>query len=276
LQPPLGEERCMSPLYLEKVGLFAPGLLGWANSLAQLRGELPFEPSPPPRYKPLLLPANERRRATKSVRITFGACEDAIGDRLDEAQNLAGVFASSGGDYGVHDQICRALLREDIAVSPTQFHNSVHNAAAGYWSIASGSTQPSISLSAFDFTVAAGCLEAFPLVQTEQLPTLLVFSDCEVVGPIHQKRAIDWPFACAWWLTPTQGENTLAALSLALVDSSLPAPVCANAKMETLRNNNPAARVLPLLEALAKGENGVFHFPTAGGQTVSLQMGCVT
>jgi len=265
----------MKPLYLERVGLFGPGLVGWENSLPQLRGQRPFVLAPPPRYKPAMLPANERRRATNSVRITFGACEDAIGDRMDDAQNLAAVFASSGGDYGVHDQICRELLRDSIGVSPTQFHNSVHNAAGGYWSIASHSTQPSISLSAFDFSVAEGCLEAFTIVQAEQLPTLLVFSDCEVVGPVHQRRPIDWPFACAWWLTAQPGKRTMAVLSLSLIGGSPPSVACSNLEMETLRRNNPAAQVLPLLEALARKENGVFHFPTAGGQSVSLQMECV-
>jgi hypothetical protein len=262
----------MNPVYLESVGLFAPGLAGWQNSLPQLRGERTYELAMPARYKPALLPANERRRATNSVRIAFGACEDAIGERIEEAAQLASVFASSGGDYGIHDQICRAILREEIAVSPTQFHNSVHNAAAGYWSIASNSTQPSVSLSAFDFSVAAGYLEAFPLVQLEQLATLLVFSDCEVVGPIHQKRPISWPFSCALWLTPQRGRHSLATLSMSLAKGPQYSTTCANTDMEALHRDNPAARMLPMLEALARRENGVFRFPTAAGQNVSVHM----
>ncbi len=41
---------------------------------------------------------------------------------------------------------------------PTQFHNSVHNAVAGYWSIATKSTQPMTCLAAHDHSFAAGLL----------------------------------------------------------------------------------------------------------------------
>ena len=43
-------------------------------------------------------------------------------------------------------------------ISPTQFHNSVHNAAAGYWHIAAGSAAPSLSVGGHDGAFAAGLL----------------------------------------------------------------------------------------------------------------------
>ena len=36
-------------------------------------------------------------------------------------------------------EICEALATDEREVSPTRFHNSVHNASAGYWGIATRS-----------------------------------------------------------------------------------------------------------------------------------------
>ena len=41
-----------------------------------------------------------------------------------------------GGDGQNCHEICQALASAERQLSPTRFHNSVHNAAAGYWSIA--------------------------------------------------------------------------------------------------------------------------------------------
>ena len=52
---------------------------------------------------------------------------------------LRPVFASGNGDGITVGAILEMLTKPDGFVSPTQFHNSVHNAAAGYWSIGTGS-----------------------------------------------------------------------------------------------------------------------------------------
>jgi hypothetical protein len=56
---------------------------------------------------------------------------------------------------------CAARWRQDpLALSPTRFHHSVHNAASGYWAMASHSMAASTALSAFQNSFAAGLLEA--------------------------------------------------------------------------------------------------------------------
>ena len=59
--------------HIESVGLYAPGLEGWRDSCDVLAGTVDYKPSPLTKYKPILLPANERRRATSSVRTAFVA-----------------------------------------------------------------------------------------------------------------------------------------------------------------------------------------------------------
>ena len=80
----------------------------------------------------------------------------------------AAVFGSSNGDAVVVHDILEALASADRPVSPTQFHNSVHNAAAGYWTIATGSHQPATCLGCHDHTLAASLLKAVAEVEAEQ------------------------------------------------------------------------------------------------------------
>lgn len=262
----------MTALYIEAVGVFAPGMESWASAREVLAGVRKYQPEPLPKYKPTRLPPNERRRATALVRLAFGACEDAIGERIEDAASLAAVFASSGGDYGINDQICRALSKPERLLSPTQFHNSVHNAAAGYWSIATGSRAPSVSLSAYDFTAAAGFVEAFTLVAVEQYPTLLALYDNDVCWPLQEKRPVTQPFSTALWLTPERSPQSMAAISMTLEAGSVsPNPVL-EPVLESLRADNPAARCIPLLQLLASESSGSVSLATAGGQWLRLDV----
>ena len=181
----------MLECYLNAIGLAAPGLPGWQASAAILQGQAAYERTPLEKYKPELLPANERRRATELVRMAFRVCEELMATSAIPMADCASVFASSGGDYPIIDQICRSLCESERLVSPTQFHNSVHNSAAGYWSIATGSRQPSTSLSAYDDSFAVGLLEAMCLCQQEQLPTLLAVYDIQPPYPLGGGDELD-------------------------------------------------------------------------------------
>lgn len=262
----------MSVVYLESVGVFAAGLEGWDAARRVLAGEAAYQSVSLPKYKPALLPANERRRATGLVRLAFGACEDAVGERLEEAAGLAAVFAASGGDYLINDQICRTVAGAEPMVSPTQFHNSVHNAAAGYWSIATGSKAPSVSLSAYDYTVGAGLIEALTLVAVERLPTLLALYDNTVDWPMKGKRLVRDPFAAAFWLSPESSPYSLAKLELHLQESPCEQLPLVDAQLESLRLGNPAARSLPLLQLLATRCAGTVQFETGGRLSGALKV----
>src|SRR3546814_16767116 len=64
--------------------------------------------------------------------------------------SLPSVFASTHGDLPIMDYMCATLASEPRTISPTKFHNSVHNAAAGYWTIGSGCMHARPAVSAFD------------------------------------------------------------------------------------------------------------------------------
>jgi hypothetical protein len=159
---------------------------------------------------------------------------------------LASVFSSSHGDMRVSDNICRALATEERLVSPTQFHNSVHNAPAGYWSIAAGSRHPSTSLAVADSSFSAGLLEATLQSRSSGRPVLLAVYDHPAPAPLDAAAPVTAPFGVALVL---QAEGQAASLRLSIGMGK--ETVLTQPDLEGLRLGNPAARALPLLAALA-------------------------
>jgi hypothetical protein len=201
-----------------------------------------------------LLPANERRRAPLGVRLALCAAEEATAASEVAATTLATVFATSDADMDVIHRICAALAEPERSVSPTDFHNSVHNAAPGYWSIGTKATGPSTALSAYDFNLAAGLCEALALLSVDQTDVLLVLFDVPPPPPLYKSRPGAHPAAVALVLCREQSSRSLAQISIcaAMGESTLD-----DAGLEALRQANPAARSLPLLQSIAARRSGV-------------------
>jgi hypothetical protein len=233
--------------FIRSAGIAAPGLAGWSSSVNILRGIAPYTPVPETPYAPALLPPNERRRATASVRQAFRAAEDAVNGGGANARELASVFASSDADMTVLHRICAALAQTPRVISPTDFHNSVHNAASGYWSIAVQSVAPTTTLSAFDASFTVGLLEAVALVDAQR-DVLLVAYDASAPQPLHAKRPLGLSASVAVVLSAAES-GALGRLEIDTV--AAPETSCANAALEGLRMANPALRALPLFELLA-------------------------
>jgi hypothetical protein len=237
--------------FIQGVGLIGPGLTDWSQARDVLAGVTPYCPQPTQYPGPARLPPAERRRASKIVQLALGtgleACETA---GLDPA-TLASVFASSGGDGQNCHAICEALASEDRLISPTRFHNSVNNAAAGYWDIATGSMAPATVVAAFDGSLAAGLLETLSQVVEEQHPVLLIAYDSDYPEPLYRVRPIPDGLGTALVVTPAPGDRTLARIQLSPTQEGVTR--LAEPLLEGLRASIPAARVLPLLGALARG-----------------------
>jgi Beta-ketoacyl synthase, N-terminal domain len=176
-------------LPIHGVGLRAPGIASAQDLLSDPNYELPIErqETQPKGLAPGLPPA-ERRRATAVTRLALDAAMEASGDV--PLSNLTPLFTSSGGEVDIVHQIFDMLAMGDTALSPTAFHNSVHNAAAGYFGIASGSMQPSDSLCAFNDSVGAGLSEAALRFASGDRNLLLTAYDLPVPWPIVEYRPI--------------------------------------------------------------------------------------
>ena len=179
--------------------------------------------------------------------------QEAITQSGLDPREVATVYASSGGETSVLDRLCRSLATEERVISPTLFHQSVHNTAAGYWGIATTCRQSSTALSCYDDTFAAGLLEAVTYVSVEERPVLLVAYDLSPPFPLFEARPIQSGFAVALVLTPPT-RSCLVELTVRLKVSDGQAPtMMSDEALEHLRLDNPAARSLPVLSALAGG-----------------------
>jgi len=177
------------------------------------------------------------------------ALEASSRAKIDPA-GLASVFSSSGGDGHNCHELCQALALAGREISPTRFSNSVHNAAAGYWSIAAGALQPSTVLCAFDGSFCAGLLEALVQAAVDAEPILLVSYDADYPPPMRAKRPVPDAFGAALVLTPRREPGSLARLEATLCNE--PADRL-DEPLDALRRSNPAARSVPLLRHLAIG-----------------------
>ncbi|WP_022949851.1 beta-ketoacyl-ACP synthase [Methylohalobius crimeensis] len=173
-------------------------LTGWAVCTAEpeLSESMGIAADP---LDPKRIPAAIRRRTSQATRLALCAaslaCERA---GIDPAQ-LPAVFASVGGEMQVTDRLCIELAKPDGWVSPTQFHNSVHNTAAGYWSIATGCRRASTALGGAEATVAAAWLDAWSRLRTETDRILIVCYDEHWPDYLEPGMGMH-PVALAWVL----------------------------------------------------------------------------
>ncbi|HSD52644.1 MAG TPA: beta-ketoacyl synthase chain length factor, partial [Burkholderiales bacterium] len=138
-------------------------------------------------------------------------------------------------------------------ISPTRFHNSVQNAASGYWSIAMRSRAPTTAVSGLDGVFATALLEAAVQAVIEAREVLLVAYDLPLPLPMRALHPVADGAGVALVLAPAPGPGTLATLVIE-VGAGHSTRIAAPA-LEKLRLSNPPMRALPLLLAVARGED---------------------
>ena len=241
----------MSPLriHIEGIGLWSKHLGHYAALQSLLAGDTPE----PPLSKPAAttLPPNERRRAPESVLLAVEVAGQAVAMSGRAPASLACVFSSSHGDQAITDYMCATLASAPTELSPIRFHNSVHNAPAGYWTIATGCHEPSTAVCAHRMSFGAGLLEAISHALADQRPVLLVCSDIAGVYPLVEETGCTQSFGCALVLAPAVSGTTLASLDITLAPNgpveTLPEPLAG------WRDANASADALLLLALLARG-----------------------
>lgn len=238
-------------LFVEGVGVLGSGLDGWPASQAILTGAAPWIDTtlaiPPSDF----LPPAERRRTGLPVKLALAVGYEAVVQSQRNAAKLPTVFASSAGDGDNMHYIFDMLSKNGREVSPTRFHNSVHNAPSGYWSIATKSRAPTMSLTCFDASFVAGLIEAATQTLASGNAVALIAYDTPYPQPLHATRLISASFGVALVMAGNQTSHSLAELEIALSRNGKASTPAASAGLEAMRIGTPTARSLPLLAALA-------------------------
>ena len=253
---------------VEGIGFWSTGLPDWDSACAWMRkGERPSEP--PARPSPQLLAANERRRAPGTVAVALeaalAACEAA--DRAPA--RLPAVFTSCHGELAITDYMCAILAEDPRAISPTKFHNSVHNAAAGYWTIGAGAHVPATAISAGPHSFAQGLLEAMAQLHAGEEAVLLVAYDGASNGPLADVAPSQHLLGIALVLSRSACIG-LPSLGIALAPhAATPDAGNGGGPLSRLLGDNAMHPALPLLEALAMdGEK--LHLPAGTDQWLEI------
>jgi hypothetical protein len=235
---------------IEGVAFWASRLPGWEIAQAVIRGEQPPPETASPRPSPTLLAPTERRRAPDTVAVALEVAARACEAAGRKPADLPSVFASTHGDTAISDYMCATLAGTPTLISPIKFHNSVHNAAAGYWSIGTGSVAPYTAISAFEDTFGVGLLEAATQVVCEHRPVLYVVFDIESKGALATMAASRGLLGAALVLAPVaQHQQRKMILTTETVSEHDPTP--ARSAAAPLIAENAMAPCLPLFEVLA-------------------------
>ncbi len=224
------------------IGWWAPGVPDWPSAAHLLSADLPWPTDGAPTPAARRLAPNERRRAPLAVRIACEVAGQACSMAGQDPAALPCVYASMHGDLDITDDLCTTLADHPLELSPTRFHNSVLNAAVGYWTIATGCQAASTALSAWHGSLASGLLEAASECLAEQRPVLMVACDIDGGGALARVLPTSMAHGLALVLVPPGAAATGVTLRVRHASgAALPAPA------------EPIALPRQLLAALACG-----------------------
>jgi len=265
----------MTELDIAGVGIWSPLCSNWKEfrdgiEHGEWQSDVPLKPG--------LIPPRERRRAPQSVKMAVEVLDQACTMASLDPAKAAVVFSSAMGDMQITDYLCGVLAEPPRLVSPTRFHNSVHNASTGYWSIARETHAPTSAVSALYFTATMAFLEAAIQVLEEDIPVLLVcqemaapkalLSACQSNNPISQCVALTRPGFCS---------DPLASIRFEVEHMKSDWPVLPD-QLDNIFNGNPAARMLPLIAAIAghgmtdSRDEASFKFPLSDGASLNINL----
>lgn len=262
-------------VFVTGVGAWGPGFGNFGQFQDLLHsGAAPVVDAEIP--KPQRIPARERRRSPLLVRLAVEVANQACEMAEVDPALAQSVFTSGIGDADITDYMCRVLAGPEKLLSPTKFHNSVHNAAAGCWSISTACERPTTFVSSMHNSFSMALLEALAQVKIDQVPVLLILTDLAMPGPLRSLHPIEHMLGVALLLSPTAGQGAARDLERAITVTFVPVPDAQNEEwpelkltgLTSLYKSSPAARSLCLLEALSQDNEWQVDLP------VTSQLGC--
>lgn len=201
--------------------------------------------------QPERIAPRERRRAPKPVKMAIEVMSQACEMASLQPDTVATVFSSAMGDMQITDYMCSTLAKTPEAISPTRFHNSVHNAPTGYWSIATRAHGPANAVSAYLYTAPVAFMEAAIQVVEENIPVLLVTQEGAAPPALLDTCPTGSDFAAALLLAPSGYRDARVASIRFTVDRGVVDwPEFPSGLKETY-SGHLGARLLPLLAAIA-------------------------
>ena len=228
--------------YVGGIGALGPGLADWTEVAAVLTGRSPYRVAQTVLQTPALLPAAERRRTGRAVKLALAVALEATTHADTDPRQLASVFSSSGRG---RRQLSRTLQGTRSRKSRTLADEIFQFGTQRCRGLLEYRHQLQTRVERF---VCVRCqllrrlLEALTQVSVERESVLLVAYDTEYPQPIHAKRPIPDAFGVALVLTPDRQPASFALVEAGLDGS--PAHTLSDPMLEAMRLSIPAARSL--------------------------------
>lgn len=239
-------------IFVEAFALIAPSRAD-AQPLAQSLSTADFSTFPEGwKPSPECIPARARRRYSPQTLLAIQAAEQ-IAPAL--AADAAWVFGSAYGEGETLQLILEALRGPTMAIRPTRFQNSVHNAASGQWTIARSIKTAATSICGAKHTAGSSLLKALLQVQLEHRPVGVVLFDAPLPAPLDTSHRLTCPAGAGLALSNRQSPRSCARLVYSLVQQAETPPQTRYAK-DALASLNPVFSILPLFEHLGRSGTG--------------------
>ena len=259
----------MLSLYLKGVSLIAPGLKNWQTAQQVLTGIDDYQYCVVDKKLSTFLPPNENRRCSRTTQLALSAIQQLLTHYPFNPHKIRYIFSSCNGDLNIFHHISQALTQVNRPVSPIKFHNSVHNAPAGYGAIVLQSQQASTSITAYQDSFACGLLEASVQSLSNQQDCL--FCAYDEIPPERLSSLVpiidDFSYAL---LLSSDHEQAIARLDISITKGKMISTMN-NKALEQLRQSNPQAKILPLLHAIANKQNTTLYFDN-NQQQIAIQV----
>jgi len=229
------------------VGVFTPS---YPNTQALRSGERASAAIEP---KGELLDKRSRRRASLQTKAIADAYGEALAQSGLDASMVASVFGSAMGEAATMIGLLDQMWREGGMLSPMRFATSVHNAAAGVVSIATGNRGFSTSLGADHDTPAMALVEGMGIALAHDAPVVVACGD-EATPEGLVAEGEGWgSLTVAMALVPlSQARPDMMRLSMPTID----APDLVPDDVDGLMVRNPIVGLLDLASCILRGRQG--------------------
>lgn len=135
-----------------------------------------------------LLEGPLKRRATPLTRLGVEVLGQAARHAGTELSSLSSVWATAHGEHSPAIDLLGMMHRGEGRLSPTKFHNSVHNTPSGYASIATGNRSVSTTLTGGPELVAATIIESIALLRANGGAVAAIMADEPLLPPFERKE----------------------------------------------------------------------------------------
>lgn len=233
---------------LSGFGFWTPG---YADVEAWAAGGPPDEGAAKPDAS--VLPSRLRRRTALLTRMACHVIARAADEGEADLEHARLILSSAWGEFETTIELLQQLAEPEPQVSPTLFHNSVHNTATGYLSIALGNREASTAIGAGRGSLRVGLIEALCELAIDGGEALLVVGDEHIPPPFSDPPGHG--VAVALCLRPS-GTAPRGRRDLVLSLHRAEADGVRTFDVPATLVDNPCAIVLALARLVVSGESG--------------------